>query len=147
MHAYIQTIVQQQHCLRNHWFKKLSPSDSRATTIIHTTNARIENKKSRVPLDSACQCCLRWFCSRKMKPRNSGSRFHIPRARRKALTKLLEPSKAVIKPLLGKPRTPQKRKSSKFKKSSPSISYFGFFPIWQSLISALIKPLQNLQSL
>ena len=23
--------VQQQHCLRNQWFKKLSPSDSRAT--------------------------------------------------------------------------------------------------------------------
>ena len=26
-------VIQQQHCLRNHWFKKLSPSDSRATQI------------------------------------------------------------------------------------------------------------------
>ena len=48
-----------------------------------------------------------------------------------AFTKPPKPSKAdakaLFKLLLGKPRTPQN------KKSSPSISYFGgFFPIWQS---------------
>ena len=33
-------VLQQQHCLRNHWFKKLSPSDSRATQkYIHKMSA------------------------------------------------------------------------------------------------------------
>ena len=71
----------------------------------------------------------------KRKPRNSGSRFRIPKARRKALTKPLEPSKAVIKallsPYLASPEPP------KIRNRAPQFFYFIF-------LLALVKPLQSL---
>ena len=88
-------LVQQQHCLRNHWFKKLSPSDSRSTQkYVHKMRAfKIRNPGYPglgVPIS---YFALSHFLSslvlfaQKRKPRNQGSRFRIPKARRQTLTK------------------------------------------------------------
>ena len=87
-------VIQQQHCLRNHWFKKLSPSDSRATQIyMHKMRAfKIRNPGYPglgVPIMFLLFLILSSLVlfAQKKKPRTLGSRFRIPKARRQTLTK------------------------------------------------------------
>ena len=65
-------VLQQQHCLRNHWFKKLSPSDSRATQkYIHkmrafkTRNPGYPGLGVPISYFALSHFCLRWNSSHK----------------------------------------------------------------------------------
>ena len=129
----IRIVLQQQHCLRNHWFKKLSPTDSRAKQIhiyIYIHKMRIQNMKSRVPwtrcanfLFCSFSFCLRWCCSHKKRNQETkGVDFVFQRLG--------------AKPLQRKPRN----ESTEGFCAPLNFLVWWFFPLWQSLISAFTKP-------